>query len=95
MHISREHDIHELQELGEALFESADATLVCEVRQRRDVQADVVDSENIDGSHLWRGGENKRERVTDVTSSRLLAEACFSGAFLGYASSVAPGSTTR
>lgn len=34
---SREHDVHELHELGETLSQGGDAALVCEVRQRGDV----------------------------------------------------------
>ncbi len=68
---SRENDVYELHDLGEALSQGADAALVCEVRQRRDVQTHVVDPENVDGSHLPpRGGNAKKRQDQTIPSLR-------------------------
>ena len=59
--LSRENDVDKLRDLGEALAQGADAALVGEVRESCDVQAHVVDSQDVEGAHLlaWHHAAQK------------------------------------
>lgn len=57
---SRENDVDKLRYLGEALAQGADAALVGKVRQSRDVQAHVVDPQDVESAHLLGITRNKK-----------------------------------